>query len=134
MDRSDLSTRTNKYTFVYLNYILKIDHFHILNGKFNENNIYFSHNMLTVNFLCAIKSSSNFYKVRISANYEKIIFQCITLFIPLARQGTFTASCKGDNLNKIGIKCVILESNRECTKGVLLTYTCLSCNINSHSI
>jgi hypothetical protein len=36
--------------------------------------------MLTVNFL----SSSNFYKVRISANYEKIIFQCITLFIALA--------------------------------------------------
>jgi hypothetical protein len=50
-----------------------------------------------MNFLFAVKLSSDFYKVQISTNYEKIILKCVVLSIAHARPGNIVC-CKGNNL------------------------------------
>jgi len=61
-----------------------------------------------VNFLFDMKLSSDFYKVQISTNYEKIILKFVVLVLSIAlARATIFALCKGNNSYK---KHIILQS------------------------
>ena len=66
-----------------------------------------------MNFLFAIKLSSDFLQGSSIKNYEKIILKFVVLSIALARLGTILPIIREITLKK---KCKILESKWECTK------------------
>jgi len=74
-----------------------------------------------VNFLFAIKISSDFDKVQITINYEKIKFKFVVLtiiMIILARPDTILSIVRGITRMKNAFKrtCILLESTREMCK------------------
>ena len=61
-----------------------------------------------------------FYKVQLSINFKKIILKFLILSVALALNGNQSVLCKGNNSNNKILKCIILESSRELTNGILV--------------
>ena len=69
-----------------------------------------------MNFILAIKISSDFDKVQITINYEKIKFKFVVLAIILARPDTILSIVREITRMKNAFKRIMLESTREMCK------------------
>ena len=69
-----------------------------------------------MNFIFAIKISSDFDKVQITINYEKIKFKFVVLSIILAIPDTILSIVRGITRMKNAFKRIMLESSREMCK------------------